>query len=178
MAAKAADNAPLTQMLGMVRTLLADRFKLVMHRETREMPVYHLVLARRDGRLGETLTPTTCVAGPPGAPANDTRNAEGRFSCGINRFGAGQVLLTGNTLDALANRLGSIPSVGRTVINRTGLDGRFDVELSFTPGLPEPGADAVSVFTAVEEQLGLRLEAARGPVEVLVIDSVDRPLPD
>ncbi len=177
--AKAADNAPPGQMLMMVRTLLADRFKLVMHRETREMPIYNLVLARGDGR-GVQPKPTTCVQPPPGGPApSAVRDAQGRFTCGVNRFGGGEILLTGSTLDALANRLGSVPGVGRSVVNRTGLDGRFDIELTFTPTLSaSPSADGLSVFTSLEEQAGLKLEAARGPVEVLVIDSVARPEPD
>jgi uncharacterized protein (TIGR03435 family) len=166
-------------MLLMLRNLLADRFKLVMHRETRTMPIYSLEVQNAGKQAEKGLTPTTCVPGAPVLPPANARDAQGRFHCGINSFWAGHLLLTGNTLDVLANRLGSLPVVGRSVVNRTGLDGRFDIELSFTPG-SDPGTtpDSVSVFRAVREQLGLKLESARGPVEVLIIDSIERPTPD
>lgn len=176
--AKAAGNTSPPQMLLMVRTLLADRFSLVMHREIREMPIYSLVAARRDKRPGPSLKATTCVPGTPGAPMPDTRDGQGRFQCGVNRFGPGQILLTGNTLDALANRLGSLAAVNRSVVNHTGIDGQFDMELSFTADAGTSSSDAVSLFTAIQDQLGLKLEPSRGPVEVLVIDHVERPMPD
>src|SRR5262245_54016759 len=168
-------TTPPVSPLLMVRNLLADRFKLVMHRETRDMPVYNLVLARPDGR-GTQPKPTTCVQAALGTPPE--RDAQGRFPCGVNRVGPGNIQLTGSNLNSLANRLGSLPAVGRTVINRTGLEGTFDFDLTFTPGLEaSPSADGVSVFTALEEQVGVRLESARGRVEVLVIDSVEKPQP-
>jgi uncharacterized protein (TIGR03435 family) len=76
--------------------------------------------------------------------------------------------------------LGRLAPIGRPVLNQTRLTGQFDVELRFTPDQPgaPPPPDATSVFTAVREQLGLRLDPARGPVEVFVIDRVDRPSPD
>ncbi|MEQ1759183.1 MAG: M56 family metallopeptidase [Vicinamibacterales bacterium] len=166
------------QTISMVRTLLADRFRLVMHRETRDMPIYNLVAARSGQQPSDGLRATTCVQGSPGSTTTDAADAHGRFLCGINRLGGGQILLTGSTLDTFANRLGSLRPVERTVINRTGLEGRFDINLTFTPGLPEPGADGLSLFTTIEERLGLTLVPARGPVEVLVIDSVHHPSPD
>ena len=79
-------------------------------------------------------------------------------------------------MDSLANRLGRLPPIGRPVMNLTGLTGKFDYELRYTPdqpGVEQP--DAISIFTALQEQLGLKLEPAKGPVEILVIDHVEKP---
>jgi uncharacterized protein (TIGR03435 family) len=83
-------------------------------------------------------------------------------------------------MDTLANRLGRLPPIGRPVVNQTGLTGRFDLELNFTPdqGGSAPAADAISIFTALPEQLGLKLESTKGAVDVLVIDHVEQPRPD
>jgi uncharacterized protein (TIGR03435 family) len=172
--ARAEGDASPPQMLQMVRTLLADRFGLAMHRETRVQPIYRLVMARGDGRTGPQLKESACVptAGSTGpAPS-------GAMPCG-NRGGTGTILSGGITLDAFANRLGRLPEIGRPVVNESGLTGAFDIDLSYTPASPDGAAqDAVSIFTALQEQLGLRLESARGPVEVFVIDRVERPSPD
>jgi uncharacterized protein (TIGR03435 family) len=172
-AASAGTDAPPPQMLLMVRTLLADRFRLGMRRETRELPVYRLVMARADRQPGPQLKPSTCSPDAAGSPGGD-----GPAPC-MNRGGPGSLISTGATLDTLANRLGRLPVIGRPVVNQTGLSGRFDVELSFTPDQTAgPASDAISVFTALQEQLGVKLESARGPIEVLVIERVERPEPD
>jgi uncharacterized protein (TIGR03435 family) len=97
--------------------------------------------------------------------------------CG--NWGAPNALISGNnTLKGLANQLGRLPLVGRPVTDETGLDGSFDWELRWTADAPAgdtPSADAISIFTAIQEQLGLKLVASRGPVDVFVIDSVTRP---
>jgi uncharacterized protein (TIGR03435 family) len=175
----------------MMRSLLADRFKLVVHRETREFPAYSLELARRDGRLGAQLRPSTtdCVAiaaarGRSGNPASGS--AADRPQCGIRAAG-GQMVAGGLPLSQLAVTLSQI--VQRVVIDRTGLAGSFDFELKWTPeqmpqgqpgavGLPANDPNAPSIFTALQEQLGLKLESAKNSVEVLVIDHVERPTPD
>jgi uncharacterized protein (TIGR03435 family) len=98
-----------------------------------------------------------------------------------------RVLAGGVTMDDLARNVSNF--AGRMTLNRTGLQGRFDLELEFTPdqlppegtlppGLPKPPVDGPSLFTAMQEQLGLKLDSQRGPVDVLVIDSADRPTPD
>jgi uncharacterized protein (TIGR03435 family) len=105
------------------------------------------------------------------------------------RLGGGQLSAGSTPLSQLAISLG--PMVQRVIVDRTGLSGNFDFDLKWTPdqmpqGAPPPGAPPLpaadpngpSLFTALQEQLGLKLEAERGPVEVLVIDSVDRPTPD
>jgi uncharacterized protein (TIGR03435 family) len=177
----------------MVQSLLADRFSLVLHTETREMPVYSLVVARSDGRLGKSLTPSVadCTAargrrgGPPAAPPQPGRRPQCGLMIGIGRMAAG-----GMRLSELARSLSS--QVGRIVLDRTGLDGAYDFELTYAPeqrlpagalfngGTEPPPVDpnAPSLFTALQEQLGLKLDSDRGPVEVLVIDRVEQPSPD
>ena len=181
----------------MLRNLMADRFKLKVHRETREMPVYALMLVRSDGRLGPKLRPSTtdCAAiaaaarGRGGAP--QIPQAGERPLCGM-RTGPGNMSGGGFPLSQLATALS--PFAQRVVIDRTGLTGNFDLDLTWTPdqipqappgglppGIPPPppvDPNGPSLFTAVQEQLGLKLESIRGPVEVLVIDSVEQPTAD
>ena len=168
--AKAEGNPPPSQMLLMVRTLLADRFGLAMHKEMRNLRNYDLVMANRDSKPGPQLKTSTCVDGNPNASGQG-----GPPPCG-NSGGSGAITSRGNTMDGLANRLGRLPEIGRPVVNRTGLVGKFDYEVHFTPDQPgTPPPDAISIFAALQEQLGLKLKAGRGPVEVFVIDRVQRP---
>ena len=163
-------------MLMMVRTLLADRFQLRTHSEQRELPVFRLTHARADRRLGAGLTPSRCR--PVGAAPNDSQTP----TCG-NQVGRNVMTLRGNTMRGLANQLGRLPIVGRPVIDATGLTDTFDIQLTWTyepvvtGDSAPPGAqpDATSIFTALQEQLGLKLEPSRGPVDVMVIDSVQPP---
>jgi bla regulator protein BlaR1 len=182
------ENATVPEMLVMVQELLADRFKLVVHRETRELPIYALVLARRDGRLGSKLTRSTtdCVAiavaarrgGPPPAPTPGAAPL-----CGT-RTTPGRILAGGVTMADLARNVSNVAD--RMTLDKTGLAGAFDLSLEYTPdrlpppgtlppGMPEPPADGASLFTAMQEQLGLKLDSQRGPVDVLVIDSAQQP---
>jgi uncharacterized protein (TIGR03435 family) len=179
----------------MMRALLADRFKLALHDETREMPIYALVLARNDGKLGSQLQQSTADCSPgrgargnaPSGPPPDFA-AGTRPTCGI-RIGPGQMAGGGFPLAQLANTLAQF--VQRVVVDRTGLTGNFDFDLSWTPdqlpqGQPPPGAPPLppidpngpSIFTAVQEQLGLKLESTKGPVNVMVIDRAEPPTPD
>jgi len=175
----------------MLRTLLADRFKLVMHKETKELPIFELVLARQDGKLGPQLRPASadCAARQAAAraapPPPASAGQPGPGSCGITA-NFGRIRGGGVTLEMVANLL-SQPSQ-RLVIDRTGLTGNWDLEVNYTPDKSQvppgvelpPGIDpnGPSLFTAIEEQLGLKLRPARGPVEVLVIDSVQQPTPN
>ncbi len=158
---------------GMLRSLLAERFKLRAHTETRQEQVYALVLARADGRLGAKLTPSTKECGP-GA------------SCGMNvNSNSTSATLSGvaQPLSRLATALSGF-GVETIVIDRTGLTGNYDMELHWTPEMLRaaaagtPTGDGPSLFTALQEQFGLKLESARGPVEYLVIDSAEQPTPD
>ena len=176
----------------MIRALLAERFKLVVHNETKEAPIYALILARSDGKLGPQLkkSETDCnavfAAGrgrggplpPPGPPQPDER-----MPCGI-RIGPGNMAVGGAPLSQAANSLGMF--AGRVVLDRTGLTGDYDFDLTWTPDqMPQrpPGApdlpvdpNGPSLFTAVQEQLGLKLDSQRGPVEMLVVDRAEKPV--
>ena len=170
--ARAADGTAPNQVYPMLRRMLAERFKLVAHTEKREQPVYALLIARADGRLGSNLKASTLDCSK--SDASEQCSMGGSFTgSGGNLKGVGQ------PLSVLATHLST--AVDRIVQDRTGLAGGFDFELAWSGGLkPAPGApgEPPSVFTALQEQLGLRLEPARGPVDVLVIDSVERPTPD
>jgi len=192
--AAAGTTASADEVRMMLRTLLADRFKLASHDEARELPVFALVTTRRDRqrdaqlrRSGVECRPITPPAGvpvpppPPSGmrgvtPLGPDRNLALR--CGSMFFG-GQISAREVTLDQLAVFLSRI--VRRPVINRADLSGTFDIDLTYTPELQTPlpvdlPADpAPSLFTALQEQLGLRLEPQRAPVNVLVIDRVERP---
>ena len=173
-------GAPPGEMEQMAQTLLAERFKLQVHRETREMPIYALVLARRDGQLGPRLRreAEVCAAVRNAAARRENApeipaRADGRPTCGM-MGGGGRFFAGGVTLAMLASALS--PQVARVVVDRTGLSGFFEADIEFaTDALTNAAAERPSLFTALEEQLGLRLEPARGPVEVLVIDRVERP---
>jgi uncharacterized protein (TIGR03435 family) len=178
-------------MAAMLRAVLADRFKLRTRMETREMPVFALVRAHDDGRLGPGLKPSTmdCAAAVAAARAGGPQPPIGPGGCG-GRGGAGMYTTGGTPIFQLVTTLSQ--QLGRTVIDRTGLTGAFDIDLRWTPtsgqlppGPPPPGvsmppfdADGPPLVTALHEQLGLKLEAQRGEVSVLVIESIERPTDD
>jgi uncharacterized protein (TIGR03435 family) len=173
----AVPGGPPERLMSMVKTMLAERFKLRIHKETRQMPVYDLVLANADGRVGPRLTqpPGTCVRVSGALPANFDFST----SCGFRRVGPTIITARSITLDAFAGALASRPDVGRLVRNRTGLTAEFDLELEYAPlaaaGDPPAGP---GLSTALRDQLGLTLRGATGPMEVFVVDSVDRPTAD
>ena len=174
----------------MLRPLLAERFRLEVHNEQRELPIYALVVANRDGQLGASLrrSDIDCVALAATTPtAPQPPNAD-RPTCGM-RLTPGLLTAGAIPLSQFTNALA--PFLERIVINRTELVGNFDMDLSWTPeqvpqGTPPPGAPPLpaidpsgpSIFTAIQEQLGLKLESTKGPVDVLVIDHVEQPTPD
>jgi uncharacterized protein (TIGR03435 family) len=153
----------------MLRSLLADRFKLQLHHESTELPVYELVLAKG----GSKLMPSV----PPVDSNNDGVPPKPRSSI---RF-AGKGRLEGNDADLpmLVTALCMQPEVGgRLVVDKTGLTGKFDFTLKWTPdlGTDQPAADAgPSLFTALQDELGFRLQPTKAPVDVLVIDRVEMP---
>jgi len=160
------------QMRLKLQALLADRFQLTIHRESKEQPVYALVIGKNGSKLQESKV----------QQKGDRRR--------MMRMGRGELTGDGVGLEMLAENLSS--QLGRPVIDRTGLKGDFDFKLTWTPdpgqsmagfgGPPPPGADAPpppdpngpSIFTAVQEQLGLRLESQKGPVNLIVIDRVEK----
>jgi uncharacterized protein (TIGR03435 family) len=174
----------------MWRTLLADRMKLQAHYESREEASFDLVFARADKRLGPKMKPSTCTPSPPPAAGSaplpppttgPPTGAEVMARC------AG-FLWTGNNIFAPRSTIGQIASflrsgAGRIVVDKTGLEGFYDVEFSYsTPQLATSDTataanptDAAEFFTAVQEQLGFKLEPSKTQVEVLVIDHLERP---
>jgi uncharacterized protein (TIGR03435 family) len=184
---------PISQMYGpRLQALLEDRFGLKLHRETREMPIYKLVVAKNGSKM--PATKGDCILSPadggPPLPAPQGRPPSAIFFCNHPNFGVRGANRTiegrGITLKALADTL-SRTELHRTVVDKTDLAGAFDVTLHWEidpsdplfdgiGGAPasEPGA-GLSLFTAVEQQLGLKLQSDRGPDDVLVIDRVEKP---
>ena len=168
---------PSPNQLAMLRTLLEERFKLRVHRESGERPAYDLLIASTNGRLGPRLkrSATDCSAATFTVPSGDSPCAGGFMGVGPT---GGAIVTRGQPLARMIRALSM--AVNRSVVDRTGLDGPFDAELRWSTDVNTTPAnsDAPSIFTALQEQLGLKLESARAPVEVLVIDSVQRPTPD
>jgi uncharacterized protein (TIGR03435 family) len=202
-----AEGAPSPEQMNlMLRSLLADRFKLVVRPEKRDLPIYTLVKVREDGQLGPALKPATVDCGPSGRgragappppPAGAAPGARGPAQGPLTgcraMIAAGRLELGGQPIAQLTTLLGN--QVGRPIIDKTGLTGAYDIQLSFMPegaraggpagplppGVPPPppiDPDAPSLFTALQEQLGLKLESGRGPVDVIVIDRIEPPTED
>jgi uncharacterized protein (TIGR03435 family) len=184
--AKATDsNIGIEQLRPMLQALLEDRFKLMVHREKKEMPVYALMVAKGGPKLPGAKD-GGCVAfgpntppPPPPAPGQALPTICGGFLRSPNTLQAGKV-----NMKQLVNVLSDI--LGRTVIDRTEFTGTFDVKLEYTPegttsatdGFgPTQGFDTSgpSIFTALQEQLGLRLESQKAPADILVIDHAEKP---
>jgi uncharacterized protein (TIGR03435 family) len=180
----------------MLRRLLAERFGLVVHTETRQLPVYALEPARGDRRLGPQLRVSSadCAGTERTSDGIGPAPSDGTPLCGYFGFspgtkvssGRGGLGIRGMTMAGFARSFA--PLVGRTVLDRTGLAGYFDADFDFVAELPPPppppgvanpfSEPFLSIFTVLPEQLGLRLESGRGPVEVLVVDGATRPTPD
>ena len=200
-------DKPPDQMRFMMQSLLRDRFTLTFHTEKRELPIYALVVARSDGKLGSGLKRIPdgeCPApgarrgappagAPPAAPPPfDPNNPQPQ--CGGIIFGPGRLLAHGVGLDQLARSIGGLPAItafNRIVVNETKREGQYDFDFKWTNefgprGGPPPGGappagptpapgDEPSLVTALQEQLGLKLDPRRATVDVLVIDSAEKP---
>jgi uncharacterized protein (TIGR03435 family) len=175
--------ATAAEMRPLLRALLADRFKLATHRERRDMPVFALVRARAD-RFGPGFRTTVdCAAtGPPAAAATPPASPQEEWPCGTVRFTPGQLYIGGYPMAEVMRLLA--PLVGRTLVDETGIAGPVHIRLTYRPqgrdAQPPEAApdDRPDLFTALEEQTGLKLDSRRAPVDVLVIDSIDRPAAD
>ena len=166
----------------MLQTLLAERFKLTVHRETKELPIYSLVVAKGGSKLHEAKPGDTY---PNGIKGPDGRSAPP--GAHLMRMGRGELTAQSLGMDQIAHLL--TQQTGRTVVDNTGLKGNYDFTLHWTPDqstptLNGPGAgpdsstsseSGPSIFTAIQEQLGLKLESQKGSVEILVIDHVEKP---
>jgi uncharacterized protein (TIGR03435 family) len=210
--AKTADPAATTdQILEMLKTLLADRFRLKVHTETREIPIYALVLARGDRRLGPKMKPSSDVC--PDLKEQQQKQLEAFAKgglqgliaaapkpgdtqpCSFSGFSPGGAAIglkaTGQPISTMALLLTQF--MGRPVVDKTGLAGGYDFDLTIdiatilrvaseagvnVPGLPATLPEGPSIMTTLQEDLGLKLESQRGPGEVLVIDSAELPTPD
>jgi len=222
--AKAPDVNPAPPLQPMIQAMLADRFQLKAHKETRDMPVYELVVAKSGSKmkLSDDQTPPAPLAaappgdrgaGPgPGGPGGVAGRGPlpgpggpGGPGPGANPFGPGprprgtagrgsingRMTFEGSAIN-VSVLLGTLQGMlDRPVVDKTGLTGLYDIKLEWIPGSeappgpfgpnpnappPGPPADGPTIFSAVQEQLGLRLEGARGPVEVVVVDSAQKPV--
>jgi uncharacterized protein (TIGR03435 family) len=134
----------------LLRALLADRFRMKAHIEVKELPVYNLVIAKSGLKMKE--------AAPDQSPG---------YRMGLGNI-AGQSLFIGNLVGSLSH------PAGRLIIDKTGLSGKYQVDLTWAWG-DDPNATGPSLFTALQEQLGLKLEPAKAPLDVVVIDHIERP---
>jgi uncharacterized protein (TIGR03435 family) len=170
------------QRRSMLQPMLVDRFKVKVHTETKQLPVYELVLAKGGPKLKEAM--------PGDTYANGFKGPDGVAHGGMMRMGRGELTAQAIPTASLVNMLSQ--QLQHTVIDKTGLTGKYDFTLTWTPeegsgpmfkgtdggsSRPEPAPDASgpSLFTALQEQLGLKLQSAKGPVETLVVDHVEMP---
>jgi uncharacterized protein (TIGR03435 family) len=202
--AKVPEGATKDQLNLMLRSLLAERFHLTLHRETKELPVYELVVGKNGPKLKETVVdPNAPPPAPPdpGTPLRASLDKDGFPQLPAGRAGMMAVGSKGRmrvvsrmqTLSVLINMMEN--QLGRPVVDKTGLTGKYDFNLEFsTEGLAQPAALAAllppappggapidaqneggpSVFEAFDKQLGLKLESKKDPIEMLVLDSVDK----
>ncbi len=175
--ARAPEGAPMNfdTFRPMLVNLLVDRFALKTHHETRELSVYRLVRAR-DNQLGPKLSEAAvdCTGRDRTAQPRTPEAMRRLGTCGAGPTPTG-LRVHGMPLRTLAALLA--PNVGRVVVDETGLSGLWDLDLEFTSEVTR-GADGVSVFAALQEQLGLKLESGRAPVDVVVIERLERPSDD
>ena len=184
-------GGPSREMILMLRSLLEERFKLKTHRETRDLPVYELVLARADGSLGPGLHKSDfdceayIAARRGGAPPPPQRGPMDPPPCAL-MAGPARTIAGAASMQQITAHL--TVRMERPVIDKTGLKDRFDFNLTFTPeqmptAAPPPGVPPIdpngpSIFIALQERLGLKLEPAKAPMDVIVIDSIEHLIPD
>jgi uncharacterized protein (TIGR03435 family) len=193
--AKAEGDAAFARMAGpMLQALLEERFGLKVHREAKDVAVYFLTVAKAGAKLDRTKEGSCVPIDADRPPATPEPGQPRPLLCGsgsvTNKGSTTTINQHGMTMGLLAGGLANF--AGRPVLDKTGLTGPYEIHLEFTPDNPLPGpggrgglddfspapaADAAgpSLFTALQEQLGLRLEAGKGQTEILVIDHVERP---
>ena len=190
--AKAEDGVPFAQMAGpMMQALLEERFGLQLHHESQEVPVYFLTVAKSGPKL-EPAREGSCVVIDINHPPTPAPGQPRLIRCGSQGISSKDGMLTMNsrgiTMELLANDAQLTQVMGRPIVDKTGLSGRFDIRLEFAPDTPAPNASGEattppntpvlpavpSIFEALE-QLGLKLEAGKGSVKILVIDRLERP---
>jgi uncharacterized protein (TIGR03435 family) len=166
------DGMKIDQRRMMLQPLLAERFNLKYHHETRELPVYSLVIAKGGLKLKPTTVP------------------EGEKRSGVRMNGPGDFEGTNDKVEFIGHVLSEQPELGHTIVDKTGLTGSYDFHLQWTPlqaapigpdnsaGASAPDTNKPGLFTALQEQLGLKLELQKSPVDVIVIDHIDPPSPN
>ncbi len=159
------------QYLIMLQALLEDRFKLAVHHTTKEAPIYALVPAKGGMKIkpaSEACSQTGSDRPGSRPPEPDSPPVCGNIRMGTNSLEGRSVSMT-MLLRGLANAL------GRPVIDQTGFAGTFDLHLEFAPPMASPDNPGPTIFTALQEQLGLKLESQKGPTDFLVIDHAEKP---
>ncbi len=174
MEARAEGNPSRDQMMSMLQSLLEDRIKLKVHRETRDVPVYVMTVVKGGPKL-TAYSEGTCIDfdpnNPPPRPAPGEKPLD---HCGNNWVGSGMWIASKADMGSITGAISLI--VRRKVIDKTGLTGMYNIRLELPPDpLNTTDASGPSMFTVLEEQLGLRLESSKGPADVLVIDHIERP---
>jgi uncharacterized protein (TIGR03435 family) len=195
--AKADPKYSVQELQSMLQPLLVQRFKLKFHREMRDMDVYVMTVASKDGRLGPKLakSDTNCeeLGAQPRSSLTPPKPGE-LPACGTVPSGPGRIVLRGFGMGPFVQILG-LATRGRQVVDQTGLTGGYNIDLQYTPealsaaalaargGAPPPLAGQVDpngpdLFTAMQEQLGLKLEGRKMPLEVMVVDDIQPPTED
>lgn len=184
--AKPEAKATSDQVLLMLQSMLAERFQLTLRKETKELPIYVLTVAKNGPKIEEWKDDGAAADGKP-------EPGRGPMRGGMMRIGPGRLTAQGIPVSGFADRLASI--LGRNVIDKTGLTGKYNFDLKWTPdesqaamfkgpgdgpggregGPPPPDPNGPSIFSAVQDQLGLKLEAQKGPVDVYVIAGIEKP---
>jgi uncharacterized protein (TIGR03435 family) len=180
--AKAGQDASRAQIMAMLQNLLEDRFGMKVHRENRETPVYDLVIDKG----GSKLAPTKINECPPSDTVTPSAqpNAGASVACGQMRIvpSPAGVRMEGDRAPmAELVRVLAVGVTDRPVLDRTELSGLFDIRLHFIeerPGAQASDLSGPTMFIAVQEQLGLKLQASKGPVEFLIVDHVEHPTPN
>jgi len=173
--ARAPGNPTKDQMRLMMRALLADRFKLAVHNETREIPVFALVPVR-PGKSGPELRPHPDQSSCP--PVADGIQCGGLFVLPPREPGRQRVGARNVSLELIARTLTDMGNLGRPVLDRTGLTGTFDFSLEWTPDSgvnPAPDTSGPPFQEALKEQCGLKLESQKGPFELMIVDRLEQP---
>lgn len=171
-ATEGAISTPAASMDMMLQSLLEDRFQLKVHREMKELPVYDVTVAR--GGLKMKLSPDQSP--PVRGTGKDGPPRPGEVRRGGMRMGSGEIEASAWTVHNFINLLSR--QMDRTLVDKTDVQGFYDIKLEWTPdlsGSPPAGSEPPSIFTALQEQLGLKLESAKGLVEVLMIEDARKP---
>jgi uncharacterized protein (TIGR03435 family) len=160
----------------MLQALLEERFKLALHFDSRKVSVYELVVVPKELRLPPANN-GSCVTIDDQHPRQPTAQGAPRVHyCGNINMNPGTIMGYGIPVQQFVGALSS--ELGRSVIDKTGLVGKFEIQLAFAPVDAPSDADAPSIFTALQEHLGLRLQRATAPVKVLIVDSAETPSPN